>query len=438
VETLYDPITRLPKAELFEEILRHAIRHNRRHDRILALVRLTVALGDPGGEELSPELLQMAAARIKDTIRENDLAGSLEGGEFAVVFNDLITPGDVDRAVQRIFEDLQRPFERNGRRVRLTGTAGISLYPINGHETGKLMDQAARAHAGVKAGPIRYRFVSADINRTAIDRLALRESMEEALERRQLQVFYLPQFDLSTDTITGLEALLKWQHPQLGLLPARRWVPLADELKKIHDISRFVLESVGRDEAEWRQTGAEPMDLMINFCTSECLSPNYAKRIRRIIKAAGIDPRRLIFEFSEDCMGYRAANAWQSLTELARMGIRISIDNYGRGYTNVIQLRSWPLTCLKIDRVLIAGIVEDADNREAVRAIIDLGHALKLKVGANGAETADHLAVLKNLGCDLAQGFALGQPCDFATACHRAPARCPVPPSTEGIGGAET
>jgi EAL domain-containing protein (putative c-di-GMP-specific phosphodiesterase class I) len=292
----------------------------------------------------------------------------------------------------------------------------------------ELMGQADQARSRVRTGGIRYRFVSADINRTAIDRLALTESMEKALEKRQLQVFYLPEYDLATETLTGLEALLKWQHPQLGLLPASRWVPLADELKKIREISRFVLESVGLDDTGWRQRGAGPMDLMINFCTSECLSPNFAKRIRRIIQTAGIDPHRLIFEFSEDCMGYRAANAWQSLTQLARMGIRISIDNYGRGYTNVMQLRNWPLTCVKIDRALIAGIITDADNRAAVRAIIDLGHALKLKVCANGAETADHLAVLKELGCDSAQGFAFGRACDTAEACARLLAHCPIPP----------
>jgi EAL domain-containing protein (putative c-di-GMP-specific phosphodiesterase class I) len=259
-----------------------------------------------------------------------------------------------------------------------------------------------------------YRFAGADINRAASDRLALAQSMQEAVAQRQLQVYYLPQYDVHTRELTGVEALLKWRHPQLGLLPASRWVPLADELNIIPDISRFVLEQVSTDDAAWQKMGARPVELMINFCTSECLAHDFVKTIYQVVQAVGIPSHRLIFEFAEDCIGYHATDAWQSLTRLARKGIRINIDNYGRGYTNVMQLKTWPLERIKIDRALIAGIVEDEENCAVVKALIDLGHALKLKVAANGAETPNHLTVLKNMGCDLVQGFALTKPCTAA------------------------
>jgi EAL domain-containing protein (putative c-di-GMP-specific phosphodiesterase class I)/GGDEF domain-containing protein len=412
---LYDSTTRLPRAELFAEVFRHAIQHNRRHDRILALARLVVARRGHTEVELSAEYLQAAAIRIKNIIRENDLVGYLSGNEFAVVFNDLATPGDADRAVQRLLVGFEGPFDLNGRTVALKAWAGISLCPGNGDATDDLMAQAEKARCGLdKDAGNAYHFVSADINRTASDRLALAKSMQEALAQRQFQVYYLPQYDLVTETLTGVEALLKWRHPQLGLLPASRWVPLADELNKIQEISCFVLEQVSADDAAWQRDGARPVDLMINFCTSECLSNNFVKSIYQVVQAAGISCHRLIFEFEEDCIGYHATDAWRSMTELTRMGIRINIDNYGSGYTNVMQLKTWPLERIKIDRTLITGIVDDEQNCAAVKALIDLGHALKLKVAANGAETPDHLDVLKRLGCDLAQGFALARPGDAA------------------------
>jgi EAL domain-containing protein (putative c-di-GMP-specific phosphodiesterase class I) len=277
------------------------------------------------------------------------------------------------------------------------------------------MAQAEKARRQIDmAAANGYRFVSPDINRAATDRLALAQSMREAVAQRQFQLVYLPQYDLSTDTLTGVEALLKWQHPQLGLLPANRWIPLADELNQIQAISNFVLEQLAADDAVWQRKGAPPVDLMINFCTSECLAPNFVKHIHQTIQTHGIDCSRLIFEFAEDCIGYHATNAWQSLTQLARMGIRVNIDNYGRGYTNVVQLRTWPLERIKIDRALIAGIVDDEQNHGMVQALIDLGHALRLKVAANGVETPDHLTALRKMGCDLVQGFALARPGDAA------------------------
>lgn len=415
MSAMYDPTTRLPRAELFDEVFRYAVKHNRRHDRILALARLVVALRDHAEVEVSTECLQAAAIRIKNIIRENDLAGYLSGNEFVVVFNDLASPGDADRAVQRLLVDFEGPFDLDGRTVVLQARAGISLFPMDGDTTNELMAQAEKARCELDSDMDNaYRFFSEDINRTASDRLALAQSMQEALEQRQFQVFYLPQYDLVTEALTGVEALLKWQHPQLGLLPASRWVPLADELNKIQEITRFVLEQVSAADAVWQRDGARPVDLMINFCTSECLSHNFVKDIHQTVQAVGISCRRLIFEFAEDCIGYHATDAWQTLTQLSRMGIRINIDNYGRGYTNVIQLKTWPLSRIKIDRTLIAGIVDDEQNCAAVKALVDLGHALKLEVAANGAETPDHLAVLKSMGCDLAQGFALARPCDDA------------------------
>jgi EAL domain-containing protein (putative c-di-GMP-specific phosphodiesterase class I)/GGDEF domain-containing protein len=417
VSDLYDPITRLPQAELFDEVFRHAIKHNRRRDRMLALARMAVGLRDHPDVGLPAECLQAAAVRIKNIIRENDLAGYLSGNEFVIVFNDLSTNGDADRAVQRLLADFDGPFDLNGRTVVLKARAGISLFPADGNVTEELMAQAEMARCQLISDTdtdLDYRFVSEDIHRTACDRIALAQSMQEALEQRQFQVFYLPQYDLVTESLVGVEALLKWQHPQLGLLPASRWVPLADELNTIQEITRFVLEQVSADDAAWQRSGAHPVDLMINFCTSECLSPNFVKSVQQTIQAVGLPCRRLVFEFAEDCIGYHATDAWQSLTQLARMGIRINIDNYGRGYTNVIQLKTWPLDRIKVDRSLIAGIVDDEQNCAAVKAIVDLGHALKLKVAANGAETRDHLSVLKSIGCDLAQGFSLAQPCDAA------------------------
>lgn len=412
---LYDPTTLLPQAGLFDEIFRNAIMHNHRHDRILALVRLVVVRRDHAEVELSPECLQEAAVRIKNIIRDNDLAGYLYGNEFVVVFNDLATPGDADRAVQRLLEDFEGPLDLNGRTVVLKARAGISLFPVDGDAANELMTLAEEARCQLDADPdVAYRFVCEDINRSACDRLALAQSMQEALEQRQFQVFYLPQYDLATETLTGVEALLKWQHPQLGLLPASRWIPLADELNKIQEITRFVLEQVSADDAAWQRDGARPVDLMINFCTSECLSHNYVKNIHQIVRAVGIPCRRLIFEFAEDCIGYHATDVWQRMSQLVRMGIRISIDNYGRGYTNVMQIKTWPLERIKIDRALITGIVDDEQNCAAVKALVDLAHALKLKVAASGAETPDHVTVLKSMGCDLAQGFALAHPGDAA------------------------
>ncbi len=411
----YDRQTKLPNPLLFNELLHQAINHTRRRDRILALLWIRIRFKDAafsdGNTDMISRGVRIVANRIKQTLRENDIVSKLGQMDFAVVYTDLVTPGDAERATQRLLKSVREPLVLNQEEQPHLVTVGISMYPVDGGDIDSLLDKAKSAlpHTSndFETG---YHFASQDIKASVVDRLALEESLDRALAENQFELQYQPQVDLHSGSIMGLETFIQWRHPELGLLPAKRWIQLAKDLGKIVDIGAYVLKQAAGQFKNWLDQGCEPFELAINFSTREFVSSKLNKLIKTVLDDTGIDPQLLVLEFPEDSMLAHGDRAVRHLNDLTKMGVKCSLDNFGFGYASLIQLKLYPFHELKIDRSLISGIVDEKYDRMIVSAIIAMAHTIGLTVSAAGVETQEQYHILKEAGCDRVQGYYFSRP----------------------------
>ncbi len=411
----YDGQTQLPNPLLFNELLHQAINHTRRRDRILALlwirIRFKGAAFPDGDTDMINQGVVIVANRIKETLRENDIVSKLGLTEFAVVYTDLVTPGDAERATQRLLKSVRKPLIFNQEEQPHLVTVGISMYPMDGGDIDSLLDKAKSAlpHTSndFETG---YHFASQDIKASVVDRLALEESLDRALAENQFELQYQPQVDLQSGSIMGLETFIQWRHPELGLLPAKRWIQLAKDLGKIVDIGSYVLKQAVVQFKNWLDQGCDSFELAINFSTHEFVSSKLHKLVKNVLDDTRIDPQLLVLEFPEDSMLVHGDRAVRHLNDLTEMGVKCSLDNFGFGYASLIQLKLYPFHELKIDRSLISGIVDEKYDRTIVSAIIAMAHTIGLTVSAAGVETQEQCHILKEAGCDRVQGYYFSRP----------------------------
>lgn len=407
----YDSLTRLPNRSLFEEMLAQAVNLSRRRDRILALLWMVVRFSGDFNPSTADRLLEMTARRITETVRDCDITARVGTTEIAVAFTELISPGDAERATQRLHNVLIEPFAWEGKTISRTVRTGISLFPIDGADVSKLMADAGAAIKGVTGdAPAGYQFASPDIKASVVDRMALEESLNRAIRKHELVLYYQPQFDLFSGRVVGLETLVHWQHPELGLLPARHWMPLVEDLGRGVEIGTWVLGTATRQYQEWLSQGSKPFELSFNISACQLMNRHFPRIVRAALFDSDMDPQLLVLEFSEYSIVRRADVAFRTLTQLSNMGVRISIDDFGLGYASLTQLKIYPFHGVKIDRSLIANIEKERHDKSILKAIIAMAHEMGLTVTAVGVESNAQEAILKKAKCDRAQGFLLGRP----------------------------
>ncbi len=411
----YDAPTQLPERVLFEELLIQAVNQSRRQDRILALLWIGIQFPDdkPKGREgaARDQLLRAASQRIKSTLRESDVAARVGAMEMAVAFTGLMSPGDAERATQRLHAELVAPVTVDGVSLTPVVHTGISLYPVDGADVGKLMADADAARQEVAADSLsEYQFASPDIKATAVDRMALEESLDRALIEKELVLYYQPQFDLFTGEVVGLETLVQWAHPELGLLPARHWMPMAEDFGRGVDIGVFVLDTATRQYREWLSQGCGSFELCLNVSSGWFQNRKFTEMVQGALAASNMDPQLLVLEFSEDSIIRSADVAFRALTRLSDMGVRISIDDFGSGYASLTQLKIYPFHGLKIDRSLVSNIENESNDKSILKAVIAMAHEMGLVVTAVGVESNAQEEILKRAKCDRVQGFLLGRP----------------------------
>lgn len=410
-----EPCDALPGQQAFMEILDKSLNRARRHDRFVAvmLIGLEHAPGAaPGnGHDMDERVKQVFLQRIRDAVRDVDVLACLGSGEFAVLLDDISDVNHVSIIARKVVATIKPPVVLDRQRVVPNASVGISLFPEDGEEGEALVKNARSAmqRAG-KLGRNRYQFNSADMSARILARRTMEDGLRHALERKEFLLHYQPQLDIHTNQVVGAEALLRWQHPELGLLFPGDFVPLLEESGLIETVGEWVLEESFSQAHVWHQAGFGSLRITVNLSNRQFNDPDFITKIERIIRHTGIEPALLELELTESVImrNTRAANA--ALDSLDAMGVKFSIDDFGTGYSSLYYLKRFPVDTLKIDRSFVSDVDSNPDDAAIVSAIIGMGHNMKLKVIAEGVENHEQMAFLRAHDCDIIQGFLFSQP----------------------------
>jgi predicted signal transduction protein with EAL and GGDEF domain len=345
-------------------------------------------------------------------LRDGDTVARLGGDEFVLILNDQSSEEVIYRAMQRIADELARPLEIDGKELVVTCSAGISLYPQDGPDVETLLKNAdAAMYRAKEHGRNNFRFFTAEMNERVNERLALESALRRALERRELVLHYQSRVDLATGAITGAEALLRWLHPEWGLVRPARFVPLAEETGLIVPIGEFVLLEACRQTRAWIDAGLAPGLTSVNLSARQFREDGLVRKVSRVLEETGLHPQCLELELTESTVMHDVDAAIATLQGLKSLGVSLSVDDFGTGYSSLSYLENLPLDKLKIDRSFVRDIGAAEGENEGVlaQAIISLGHNLGLHVVAEGVETDAQVRFLRRAGCDEVQGFFYGE-----------------------------
>jgi len=411
----HDALTGLPNRMLFLDRLNQALIRAHWHQRGLGVLFLDLdrfkTINDTLGHDVGDRFLQAIGGRLKECLRERDTVARFGGDEFAIILEDLAHADDAAPLASKILESFGRPFTINGREFYVTTSIGISLYPGDGADAQALLKNAdAAMYRAKELGKNTYQFYSADMGAHAVERLTLETSLRHALDRREFVLHYQPQVSLADGRVVGVEALLRWQHPQLGLLAPAQFIGLAEETGTIVPIGEWVARAACQQARLWEQAGLPPLRVAINVSARQFNEPGFVDGVAKLLAETGFDPARLELEITESVIMKNAQVTVARLQALSGMGVRFAVDDFGTGYSSLSYLRRFAVNTLKIDKSFIHDVTTDQGDAEIVKTIIAMARGLKLAVIAEGVETAEQLAFLRGHGCESVQGYLLSRP----------------------------
>ena len=426
----FDSLTGLPNRLLFKEHLAHALNHAIRTKRVAAILFLDLDrfkyINDTLGHSIGDKLLQGVAERLLICVRRSDTVGRDEGGdlnssvarlggdEFTVLLNDITNVQDAARVSQRIISAVSQPFNLDSHEVTVTTSIGISLFPNDGNDIVTLIKNADTAMYYAKdLGRNNFQFYTQSMNASTLERLALENHLRKALERDEFILYYQPQFDILTEEIIGVEALIRWKHQELGMVSPADFIPLAEETGLIIQIDEWVMRTACVQLRRWQGDGLPDITVSVNLSGQHFIRENLLETVAGIIKETGLDPRFLELELTEGVVMKNAKETVSTLRALKEMGLHIAIDDFGTGYSSLSYLKRFPIDTLKIDRSFVQEITTDSDSAAITNAIIAMAHSLKLRVLAEGVETEEQLAFLRDHGCHALQGFLFSKPLPY-------------------------
>ncbi|HJV86304.1 MAG TPA: EAL domain-containing protein [Noviherbaspirillum sp.] len=368
-------------------------------------------VNDSLGHALGDELLKAAAMRLKNVVRKNDILVRLGGDEFMLLARNLSDMRIADDIAMQIVETMRGPFSLQGHELRISASVGIALYPADGTDIDTLMKKADIAMYHAKsAGRDQYQMFAPRLNEVAANRTALEHELRRAIDQGELQHFYHPQVDLRTGKVRCVEALLRWRHPQHGILLPAHFLPLAEQAGLIHDISTWVMNDACEQLNAWLARGLDSFTLAINLSASQLMDRALLPVLEDALDRTGVSGERLEWEIKESTVMQHNTMASSMLSSVGDMQIRLSIDDFGTGYSNMTYLRRYPVHKVKIDSSLVRGLPAEGNDRAVTEAIISMAQPLGLDVVAEGVETPQQIAYLREHGCHIAQGFFYTQP----------------------------
>ncbi|CAN7731117.1 EAL domain-containing protein [Variovorax paradoxus] len=415
-QATHDPLTGLPNRALLEDRLRQAISYADRYGRLMTVLfinldgfkRINDSLGRKGGDEL----LKVMAERMARCLRSVDTVVRTGGDEFVIILYDQPGDGtDIAPALRKLLETIAQPARIGGQAVQLTGSMGVATYPADGADADALLMNADAAMSHAKAsGRNNFEFYAAEMSGAIRDELALREGLRHALARSEFHLAYQPQLDMESGRVTGVEALIRWQHPERGLVSPAQFIPLAEETGLIVPIGEWVLRTACFQNKAWQDAGLPPFIVSVNVSARQFRERTLIAQVSLALRDSGLEPRLLELELTESLVMEDLDKALQSMKALRAMGVQLSIDDFGTGYSSLSALKRFPIARLKIDQSFVRDIPGDEEDKAIAKTIIALGHELNLKVIAEGVETEQQLEFLRAHGCDEMQGYLFSRP----------------------------
>jgi diguanylate cyclase (GGDEF)-like protein len=409
----YDSLTGLPNRTLFMEYLRQSLRRAHRDGHRVAICLLDLdefkQINDTLGHNAGDQLLKVVAKRLTERLRSGTVA-RIGGDEFAFWLTNFSGVDSPARVTQGLLSEITRPYTLRNQEVVITASVGIAIYPADGQALETIVKNADTAmYHAKREGRNNYQFYTPSMNATAIQRLAMENALRKAIELDQLRAFYQPVVDVQTREILGAEALLRWVHPEFGMVSPAEFIPLAEESDLIIEIGEWVLREACAQARAWHDCGHQLFSMSVNVSSRQFKDGAFLDTVERALSDTRLSPQTLTLELTESLLlDIEAVTI--TLGRLRGLGVKIAIDDFGTGYSSLGYLKHFPLDALKIDQLFIRNLATDSDDSAIADAIITLAHSLKLQVVAEGVETEEQLAHLRQTSCDIAQGFLFSEP----------------------------
>jgi diguanylate cyclase (GGDEF)-like protein len=411
----HDVLTDLPNRVLFADRCTQSLALAQRNRNQVAVMlvsidrfkKITESLGHAAGDVVLTE----AASRLQCCVAQGDTVARLEGDEFALLIANVTETADLAEITRAISEAFKLPFSLDDQQVYVTTSTGISLFPYNGADCNTIMRNAVAAlYRAKKQGGNNYQFYAADMNSLALKRLEMETSMRRAIENKEFVVYYQPVVNMVSGEVVGSEALVRWQHPELGLLLPGGFIGLAEDTGLILDIGWFVMRAACYSTRSWQERGFGRLRIAVNISARHFQQADFLHRLIDILSETRLDPTDLELELTETLIMENPESAAILLGQIRDLGVKVAIDDFGTGYSSLSYLKRLPIDTIKLDRSFVMGATSDPDDAALVSAIVTLAHNLRLKVIAEGVEADDQVAFLRLLNCDEAQGYLFGRP----------------------------
>jgi diguanylate cyclase (GGDEF)-like protein len=411
----HDSLTTLPNRSLFSKLLSQSISQAHRYNRQLAVMFLDLDhfkhVNDTLGHESGDQLLQEVAIRLKDCLRESDTVARLGGDEFVVLLPELDEEKYISTVAHKILSAVAKPFILMGDEFRVTASIGISTYPQDGLDEQTLTKNADNAmyHAKEK-GKNNFQLYSEKLHANSLERLTLESGLRHALEHHEFELHYQPMTDMRSGMITGMEAVLRWHHPDIGMVAPMRFIAIAEEMGLMVPIGKWVLKTACLQNVAWQNQGLPRLKMAVNLTLRQFFDEDLLADLTNILADAGMDATLLELEITESILMCDAEKTMRVLNGLKNMGIRIAIDNFGIGYSSLATLKQFPLDTIKIDRSLIRDVASVDVDKDITKAVVAMGRTLSRSVVAQGVETKEQAEYLRQNACNEFQGFYLNKP----------------------------
>ncbi|BFM17263.1 hypothetical protein R50073_34460 [Maricurvus nonylphenolicus] len=411
----HDALTGLPNRALFYDRLNHGLARAKRSGGKLVAMLLDLDrfkyINDSLGHDAGDLLLKAISQRLKECVRDMDTVARLGGDEFVVVLEGIHDIEDVGFVAQKILATISRPITIQGHDISTTVSIGISVYPDDGTQADELLKTADIAmYKAKESGKNNYQFYAEGMNASAVNFLLLENDLRRAIEQDQLTLFYQPQFDLQTDSLVGMEALVRWQHPERGLVSPAHFIPLAEETGLIVQLSEWVLRRACEQQKTWLKSGRYAGKVAVNLSPRQFRQANFPERVAEILADTGLPATHLELEITESSAMEHASETINMMNVLNQMGISLAIDDFGTGYSSLAYLKRFPIHKLKIDRSFICDVATNQNDAAIAKSIINLAHNMSLNVVAEGVEYDNQAKWLRERGCDQVQGFFYAKP----------------------------
>lgn len=411
----HDALTGLPNRTLIIDRLKQALFHAELHNRLVAVMFLDLdhfkKINDSYGHNVGDELLIQITDRLSGSVRSEDTVGRYAGDEFVILLDDINNEHHISILAQKLVDTLNEEFNVFGRKLRISASIGVSFYPTDGKTSDELIRNADIAmYRAKEMGKNTYQFYSHDLSAKIFERLTLESHLRHALDKNEFVLYYQPQVDMRTNKIMAVEALIRWQHPYMGLVSPNNFITLLEETGLIEPVGNWIIRTACEQLKQWHDTGLEPLRMSINLSSRQFNNPDLYRNVNEILRHTRVNPEFLEFEITESMLMRNASSIVTSLESLSKLGIHFAIDDFGTGYSSLNYLRRFPIDTIKIDQSFIRDVPDNADDAAITQAIIGLAKSLSLKVIAEGVENKKQLAFLEQYECYCIQGYYFGSP----------------------------